>query len=117
MGKATSACFLLAERLLAAGRKTEAARLYTHLRDTRTDPSELHIREAASRRLHCRPNTFSAYFSEQLGAVREALGDAAFDTHYADGMGLSFDEATALALAIEHPDMAANSPRFDEVAS
>ena len=73
--------------------------------------------EAASRRLHCRPNTFSAYFSEQLGAVREALGDAAFDTHYADGMGLSFDEATALALAIEHPDMAANSPRFDEVAS
>jgi len=47
----TKACLLLAERLLAAGKKDEATRLYAHLRDTRTDPSEKHVREAAERAL------------------------------------------------------------------
>lgn len=49
--KATHACLLLAENLLAAGKKKEAARIYTHLRDTRTDPSERHIKEAATKGL------------------------------------------------------------------
>jgi hypothetical protein len=49
--KATSACLLLAERLLAAGKKTEAKRCYKHLHDTRTDPSENSVREAAARGL------------------------------------------------------------------
>jgi HEAT repeat protein len=49
--KVTSACLLLAERLLAAGRKVEAVKLYSHLRDTHTDPGERHIREAAERGL------------------------------------------------------------------
>lgn len=49
--KAASACLLLAERLLSAGQKTEAARLYTHLRDTRTDAGEQHVRDAAVRGL------------------------------------------------------------------
>jgi HEAT repeats len=49
--KATSACLLLAERLLAAGKKAEAERLYKHLRDSRTDPGEQHIRDAAIRGL------------------------------------------------------------------
>jgi len=49
--KATQACLLLAENLLAAGKKREAARIYTHLRDTRTDPSERHIKEAATKGL------------------------------------------------------------------
>ena len=47
----TKACLLLAERLLAAGKKPEATTIYTQLRDTRTDPSEKYVREAAERGL------------------------------------------------------------------
>lgn len=49
--KATQACLLLAENLLAAGKKKEAARIYTHLKDTRTDPSERHVKLAATKGL------------------------------------------------------------------
>lgn len=49
--KATQACLLLAENLLAAGKKKEAARIYAHLKNTRTDPSERHIKEAATKGL------------------------------------------------------------------
>jgi hypothetical protein len=45
--KATQACLVLAERLLAAGRKNEAVRMYRYLHDTRTDPSERYVRDAA----------------------------------------------------------------------
>jgi HEAT repeat protein len=45
--KATSAVLLLAERLLAGGKKSEAATIYKHLRDSRTDASEAYVREAA----------------------------------------------------------------------
>lgn len=45
--KATQACLLLAENLLTAGQKSEAAKIYTYLRDTRTDPSEQYVRDAA----------------------------------------------------------------------
>jgi hypothetical protein len=47
--KATSACFLLAEKLVETGRKTDAAKIYASLRETRTDPKERHFREAADR--------------------------------------------------------------------
>lgn len=47
----TKACLLLAEKLLAAGNKTAAIAIYTHLRDTRTEPSELYIRQAAAKAL------------------------------------------------------------------
>lgn len=49
--QATNACLLLAERLLESGKKAEARRIYAQLRDTRKDPSERHIREAAERAL------------------------------------------------------------------
>jgi HEAT repeat protein len=49
--KATSACLLLAERLLAAGQKAEAVRIYTHLRDSRTEESEKYVKDAAERGL------------------------------------------------------------------
>jgi hypothetical protein len=49
--EATKACLLLAERLAATGRKPQAARIYEHLRDTRKDPTERHVREAAERAL------------------------------------------------------------------
>lgn len=49
--KATQACLLLAENLAAAGKRAEAANIYKHLRDTRTDPKEKYIRDAASKAL------------------------------------------------------------------
>jgi len=45
--QATKACLLLAEKLTAANQTPQAARIYSHLRGTRTDPKERHIREAA----------------------------------------------------------------------
>ena len=47
--KLTDACLSLAENLLAAGKKKEAAAIYAHLQKTRTD--EAHVREAAARGL------------------------------------------------------------------
>jgi HEAT repeat protein len=49
--RANNACLLLAENLLAAGRKEQAVNLYRRLRDTRTDPAEAHVRAAAGRAL------------------------------------------------------------------
>jgi hypothetical protein len=45
--KAAQACLLLAENLLAAGKKKDAMKIYAHLRDTRTDPVEQYLRELA----------------------------------------------------------------------
>jgi hypothetical protein len=50
--RATDACMLLAENLAVAGKRAEAAKIYTHLRDTRTDASETYIRNVAGRALH-----------------------------------------------------------------
>jgi len=49
--RANNACVLLAENLLAAGRKEQALNLYRRLRDTRTDPADTHVRAAAARAL------------------------------------------------------------------
>lgn len=49
--KATQACLLLAETLRATGRGQDAAGIYRHLFETRTDPAERHIREIAARAL------------------------------------------------------------------
>lgn len=48
---ATKACLLLAERLLEAGRKEPAEKIYTNLRDTRNGPDETYIRAAAEKGL------------------------------------------------------------------
>jgi HEAT repeat protein len=45
--QATKACLLLAERLRAAGKQSEAVRIYRHLRDTRTKPAERYVSDAA----------------------------------------------------------------------
>jgi hypothetical protein len=45
----TDACLVLAENLLAVGKKSEAAAICAHLQRTRTDPSERLIYEAAGR--------------------------------------------------------------------
>ncbi len=46
---ATKACLLLAVRLLEAGRKEPAEKIYTNLRDTRNGPDETYIRAAAEK--------------------------------------------------------------------
>ncbi len=37
--QATKNCMVLAEKLAAAGKKSEAARIYAHLEKTRSDPA------------------------------------------------------------------------------
>jgi len=49
--KATHACLILAENLLASGKSKEAVKIYTHLCDTRTDPAEHYVCDAAKRGL------------------------------------------------------------------
>jgi len=49
--QATKHCLVLAEKLSAAGGKDQAAKIYAHLRDTRKDPTEKYIREAAEKAL------------------------------------------------------------------
>ncbi len=49
--KATRHCLILAERLLAGGKKKQAMDIYRLLRDTRTDPSEQYVRDAAAKAL------------------------------------------------------------------
>jgi len=49
--KLTQACFVLAENLVAAGKKKEAAAIYQHLSDTRREAVEKHFKDAADRGL------------------------------------------------------------------
>jgi len=49
--EATRNCLLLAERLTAIGKQSQATRIYAHLRETRQDPDERHIRETVERAL------------------------------------------------------------------
>ncbi|MHC4558272.1 MAG: HEAT repeat domain-containing protein [Planctomycetota bacterium] len=46
--KATKACLLLAEKLLAAGKKNLAVKIYKHLRETRSDSDEAYVCDAAN---------------------------------------------------------------------
>ncbi|MBU2663049.1 adenylate/guanylate cyclase domain-containing protein [Actinoplanes bogorensis] len=59
-----------------------------------------------------RTEMFGRFWSDQQIAVRSALGDAAFDAAYADGVGLGFDRIVAMALAVEHPDLEDGAARF-----
>lgn len=45
--KATQACLLLAENLLATGQRGKATEIYARLQNTRTDPAEHYVRDAA----------------------------------------------------------------------
>jgi len=47
----TKACLVLAEKLLAAGRKEEAKAMYTLLHNSRRDPAEKYIRDASEKGL------------------------------------------------------------------
>lgn len=56
--------------------------------------------------------TFDSYWVTNEAVVRERLGDEAFDKAYRDGATLALEQAAALALAVEHPDLAVGSARF-----
>ncbi len=45
--QAAKNCMVLAERLAAAGKQGDAEKIYRHLRNTRKDPSEKYLRDAA----------------------------------------------------------------------
>ena len=49
--KMAQACLVLAEKLLAADRKSDAKKLYTYLRDTRAAKGERHVRDLAANAL------------------------------------------------------------------
>ena len=49
--KATKACLLLAENLIASGKKDGARKIYGHLKETRKDPSEDYISNIAAEAL------------------------------------------------------------------
>ena len=50
----TKACLLLAENLLKRGKRGPGVKILEHLRDTREDPADRYIREAAKRALKSR---------------------------------------------------------------
>jgi predicted ATPase len=68
--------------------------------------------QAARTRLRVSPGLLAPYWAEHEASVRAALGDAAFDEAYAEGSALTVERAAAVALAVEHPDLAAGSRRF-----
>ncbi|MEN3309024.1 MAG: hypothetical protein V7603_5226 [Micromonosporaceae bacterium] len=68
--------------------------------------------QAAGSRLRYSSVIFDGYWAENQTWVRAEMGDTAFDAAYAQGATLSLEEAAALALAVEHPDLAVGSPRF-----
>jgi HEAT repeat protein len=49
--QATKHCLVLAEKLTAAGKKTEAAKIYAYLRDSRKDAHEKYVRDLAEKAL------------------------------------------------------------------
>ncbi|WP_082312877.1 ATP-binding protein [Salinispora fenicalii] len=58
------------------------------------------------------PGINGDYLARWQAQVREVLGDVTFDRTYGDGAGLGIREAAAVALGVEHPDLAADSTRF-----
>nr|WP_245922826.1 adenylate/guanylate cyclase domain-containing protein [Actinoplanes atraurantiacus] len=64
-----------------------------------------------------RTEMFGRFWSAQQLSLRSALGDAAFDAAYAEGVGLGFDRIVAMALAVEHPDLEDGATRFAQVSA
>ncbi|MBE1486812.1 adenylate/guanylate cyclase domain-containing protein [Plantactinospora soyae] len=65
--------------------------------------------------MRCTPGTFGAYWIQEQSALRAVMGDTAFDTAYATGAELTLEEAAAVALEVDHPDLADGSIRFANV--
>jgi predicted ATPase/class 3 adenylate cyclase len=68
--------------------------------------------QAARARLRLAAGPFGPYWHEQQAVARAVLGDVVFDAAYAEGATLSLEDAVAVALTVEHPDLAVGSDRF-----
>jgi hypothetical protein len=68
--------------------------------------------QAARSRLGLAAGAFGPYWHEQQAVARAVLGDVVFDAAYAEGATLSLKDAVAVALTVEHPDLAVDSERF-----
>jgi hypothetical protein len=94
--RATETLGALAVRCAVGGEPVVAARLFG-------------AAQAARARLRVGAGAFGPYWTKQQAALRTALGDAAFDAAYAEGSASTVEEAAALALAVQHPDLAAGA--------
>jgi predicted ATPase/class 3 adenylate cyclase len=61
-------------------------------------------------RLTAGPN--GGYWHEQQAVARAVLGDVVFDAAYAEGATLTLEDAVAVALTVEHPDLVDGAVRF-----
>ncbi|WBB79059.1 adenylate/guanylate cyclase domain-containing protein [Micromonospora sp. WMMD882] len=98
-GRACDTVHALAVRCATGGDPSTAARLFGAAQVTRA-------------RMRATPGLFGAYWLRWQAEVRGALGDAAFDAAYGAGAELGLEEAAALAMAVEHPDLSPASSRF-----
>ena len=57
------------------------------------------------------------YWAQRKMQLREMLGNRIFDQVYAQGAALTLDQAVAVALSVDHPDMADGSERFAEATA
>ncbi len=93
----------LAARCALGGDQVTAARLFG-------------AAQTAQLRLRGANTLWSPFWLEQQSRIRAALGDRTFDDVYGQGTALTLDEAVAVALSIDHPDLAAGSDRFVTIA-
>ena len=93
----------LAARCALGGDQITAARLYG-------------AASAAQVRLRGTNVLWSPYWIEQQARIRTTLGDRVFDDVYGQGTALTLDEAVAVALSVDHPDLAAGSGRFADIS-
>ncbi|MFV2099731.1 ATP-binding protein [Micromonospora sp. LOL_024] len=98
-GRACDTLNAIAVRCAAGTQPLTAARIFGAAQATRAG-------------LRSTPGIYDAYWTERQTELRLLLGDATFDEAYGEGAELGLDEAVALALVVEHPDMAADSARF-----
>ncbi len=99
LGRACDTINAIAVRCALAGDALAAARLFGAAQATRSN-------------LRATPGIYGPYWAARQAELRRVLGDEAFDAAYGAGAGLRLDEVAALALHVEHPDLAADSPRF-----
>ena len=99
LGRACDTINAIAVRCALAGAALSAARLFGAAQATRSN-------------LRATPGIYGPYWAARQAELRRVLGDEAFDAAYGAGAGLRLDEVAALALHVEHPDLAADSPRF-----
>ncbi|MFY1704522.1 ATP-binding protein [Micromonospora sp. WMMA1923] len=99
-GRACDTLDAIAVRCAAGGEPHLAARFFGAAHATRAS-------------LRSTPGIHDEYWTARQAEVRALLGETVFDATYTEGSELSLEEAAELALRVEHPDLAADSLRFD----